>query len=79
MFTGILLTYQLEIMELNIKYLEAHRMVARQSVRKFAYRIGVSRTWYYHAMHGRFLTTVRLKTLDSIAEKLGIPVKDLIK
>ena len=66
-------------MELNVKKLEAHRNVSNETPRDFAKRIGVSHTWYYWVMSGKFLGTVRLKTLDKIAEALGIPAKDLIK
>jgi transcriptional regulator with XRE-family HTH domain len=67
-------------MELNIKKLEAHRIVFNENPRVFAKRIGVSHQWYYAVIAGKNSgVNPRLETINKIAENLGLDPKDLIK
>ena len=66
-------------MEFNVKKLEAHRIVLNENPRVFAKRIGVSHQWYYAVIAGKNLLNPRLKTIDKIADALGLDPKDLIK
>jgi transcriptional regulator with XRE-family HTH domain len=66
-------------MELNVKKLEAHRIVKNENPRVFAKRIGVSHQWYYAVISGVKPSNPRLETINKIAEALGLEPKDLIK
>ena len=66
-------------MEFNVEKLEAHRIVLNENPRDFAKKIGVSHQWYYAVISGKKLLNPRIKTIDKIADALGLDPKDLLK
>jgi len=65
-------------MEINKEKLESFRGLYSENARRFALRIGVSYQWYYDFLEAERINP-RLETIQTIADALGIPAKDLIK
>ena len=66
-------------MRIDKDRLEGFRKLYAESPRRFSIRIGVSYQWYYDLIDGENNANPRLETIQTIADALGIPAKDLIK
>ena len=66
-------------MRIDRDRLESFRRLYAESPRRFAKRLGVSYQWYYDLIEDTNTANPRLETIQTIADALGIPAKDLIK